>query len=244
MVLFAAAAVDPADEILTNENILSMTRAGLPPAVIVAKIRQTRASYDVSATTLGLLAKAGVAEPVLAAMLESSQASSRSAAGPAPEPAPEPESLWLVGQAGAGETLTRLELAVYNSRFSAGLFHYGMKVVLPGKLASVRTTTRRPVFEFRLSTGSSPSRYILSRLEESDEGGGRQLDLDSAEVFDAAPRSAGVFRVVPRRDLKKGEWCFYWGTPPVAVLGIGAPGHSDSFRVFDFGVDQAPKGGR
>jgi hypothetical protein len=56
-------------EILTNEFILSMVRAGLDESVILAKITATPARFDTRTEALIELKRAGVPDRVLAAMV-------------------------------------------------------------------------------------------------------------------------------------------------------------------------------
>jgi hypothetical protein len=58
------------DEVLTNEAILDMVKAGVDEAVILAKIATTPASFDIRTETLMNLKRAGVPDRVLAAMVE------------------------------------------------------------------------------------------------------------------------------------------------------------------------------
>jgi hypothetical protein len=58
-----------AAEVLTNESILSMVKAGLDEAVILAKITTTLAHFDKRTETLVELKRAGVPDRVLAAMI-------------------------------------------------------------------------------------------------------------------------------------------------------------------------------
>lgn len=58
-----------ADEVLTNEAILSMVQAGLDDAVILAKITATPARFDTRTEALIELKRAGTPDRVLAAMI-------------------------------------------------------------------------------------------------------------------------------------------------------------------------------
>ena len=59
-----------ADEVLTNESILTMVKAGLDESVILAKITTTAARFDTRTDALIELKRAGVTDRVLAAMVE------------------------------------------------------------------------------------------------------------------------------------------------------------------------------
>ena len=55
LVVFAlpAAAGQNGEEVLTNADVVALTEAGLPGAVIVAKIAATRTDFDTSVDQLG-----------------------------------------------------------------------------------------------------------------------------------------------------------------------------------------------
>jgi hypothetical protein len=63
------APISGADEVLTNESILSMVRAGLDETVILAKITATPTRFDTRTEALIELKRAGVPDRVLAAMV-------------------------------------------------------------------------------------------------------------------------------------------------------------------------------
>ncbi len=71
------------EEVLTNADILTLTEAGLPAAVIVAKILATRTAFETTVEQLVALSGAGVDGAVIAAMVETgSRGGPRDAAAP------------------------------------------------------------------------------------------------------------------------------------------------------------------
>lgn len=72
---------------LTNKDITTMASAGLPPGVIVAKIKSSDTDFDTSPASLAELKKAGVSDDVILAMVEgSSKKASKSAASNGSKP--------------------------------------------------------------------------------------------------------------------------------------------------------------
>lgn len=57
------------DEVLTNTEIINLTKAGLDKVVIIAKINSSKTSFDVTIDGLIQLKQAGVADEVVAAMV-------------------------------------------------------------------------------------------------------------------------------------------------------------------------------
>ena len=63
-----------AAEVLTNPDIVTLTEAGLPATVILAKIEATQTAFDVSVEELVVLSQAGVDPVVIAAMMPTADA--------------------------------------------------------------------------------------------------------------------------------------------------------------------------
>ena len=68
-----------AQEVLTNDSIIQLTRAKFTESVILAKIRSTPSTFDTRADALIALKRAGVSDKVLEAMLTGGQAASSAA---------------------------------------------------------------------------------------------------------------------------------------------------------------------
>src|SRR5215831_4479619 len=58
-------------EVLTNSTIIELTKAGLAPDLIVAKMHSSSPKFDVSATALIELKRSGVDDGVIAWMIQS-----------------------------------------------------------------------------------------------------------------------------------------------------------------------------
>ena len=69
------------DEVVTNQDIISMTKAGLDQNIIINKIRTSNAKFDLSTNGLIELKKENVPDLVVHVMLE---ANSRKPGTPAP----------------------------------------------------------------------------------------------------------------------------------------------------------------
>lgn len=68
------AALGQQKEVLSNAEIIEMTRAGLTQSVVLAKVRGSDGRYDVSVAALVEMKKAGVSDDVITALLESKPA--------------------------------------------------------------------------------------------------------------------------------------------------------------------------
>ncbi len=64
----SATATPPSDGTLTNDNIIDMAQARVPPAVIISQIRASKANFNLSPAEVIRLSKAGVPAEVIEAM--------------------------------------------------------------------------------------------------------------------------------------------------------------------------------
>ena len=70
LVLMLSAAV-VAQETMTNDEVISLTKAGLSSSIIVGKIKSSATKFDLSTDSLIKLKQAGVSDDIVGAMLES-----------------------------------------------------------------------------------------------------------------------------------------------------------------------------
>jgi len=175
----AAGPIDDADEVLTNENVTAMAKAGLSASIIIAKIRSSRTDFDVSADALIALKSGGVDEDVIAVMIDSSKAPpapgtrrrvALSRSQPAPREAtwyparPAESGIYYLHSEGTEGDLVLVEPNVYTQSKETGLWKqaltYGVakvryKAVLPGPHARLTIDTRRPTFYFYFDVPSA-----------------------------------------------------------------------------------------
>jgi len=107
-------------EVLENEDILSLTAAGLPPEVIVAKIESTATAFDTSVEKLVALVQAGVHADVLAAMAKASASTSAASEPPADDPVGDIKHLEVMGCGDDGEAFSAVEVSYKVNDFTAG----------------------------------------------------------------------------------------------------------------------------
>ena len=81
-----ASAKAPADDRLTNTDIVRMARAGIPESIILHEIQRSETNFVTSATALIELKNQGVSDRILDAILDSRSGTSR----PHPQPVPAP----------------------------------------------------------------------------------------------------------------------------------------------------------
>lgn len=74
-------------EVLTNESVMMLTKAGLGAESIVAKIKTSPNTFDMSTMELVKLKQAKVADAVIAAMVQAGSRAERAAVSDSPDPA-------------------------------------------------------------------------------------------------------------------------------------------------------------
>jgi hypothetical protein len=243
--LSVPASTSIAQEVLTNDSVIQMIKAGLPEAVIIGKIKSTASKFDLKTDSLVGLKKAGVSDKVLEAMVA---AGSGSAPTTGAVPAP-PGPAMAAGALKNQDVIYQLVGGKYVEMFatSANLetnmafFQSKSEVVLDGRKAQYRTTDKQPVF---LSTYSSTDAPLV-RLKQGDEHNDRNLKIGSgafmpfggtqkmgvrnedkiAVSIERDPR--GFYKMTPSAPLAPGEYGF------ILATGFGA----GSGKIYDFGVD-------
>ncbi|HEU4367947.1 MAG TPA: hypothetical protein VFV05_06945 [Methylomirabilota bacterium] len=246
--LLLAASVG-AQEVLTNDGVLAMKKAGLSDAVILAKIRSSQSKFDVSTEALVRLKQAGLSDPIIEAMLGH--------AGPAvsgPPPAAvgavDPRSRGVLGipqgRDGVfhvrGDQYVELAAAVASIETNFAFFQSKSEIVLKGRKATYRVADREPVFVSVWAPNEAP----LVRLKPGDDHDDRNLKFSSGSFMpfggthkqgvrtqdtvdvESEKDPRGFYRVKPRQPLAPGEYGF--------VLTHGFAGGT-SGKIYDFGVD-------
>jgi 4-hydroxy-3-methylbut-2-en-1-yl diphosphate synthase IspG/GcpE len=87
-IVFAAGIVSAQSEKLTNADVILLSRSGLGKELLINKIKNSQADFDVSVTGLVELKKAGVDDVVVAVMMEKAREKREavSTAGPSIDP--------------------------------------------------------------------------------------------------------------------------------------------------------------
>ena len=236
-----------AQEVLTNDSILAMKKAGMSDSLILAKIRTSQTKFDTSTKGLIGLKSAGLSDQIIEAMV----GHAGSAGSPPAAAAPAAPVAAAARATTAKETIFHLtgnkyvELAAASSsvEFNTSVFDSKTELVLKGKKAPYRISDRKPVFYSTWSANDVP----LVRLKPGSDHDDRNLKISSGSYapfggsikygvrsedkvdMEAADRDArGLYKLIPKEPLKPGEYGF--------VLTYGMAGGT-SGRVFDFGVD-------
>ena len=228
-----------AQEVLTNDSVVKMVKAGLPDAVIIQKIRASERKFDTSADALIKLKGAGVPDKVIEAMVGGPAAAPPSAAAPSHTGAAGEASIAHV----AGGSQKRLKSVIGNMEFKVEPFGGSRhEVVLNEPRAQYRIAEKEPVF---LAPNAATYQWVLVRLKPGKRDRNLPMNDDSGHwVYGGAtyrqgvdskyaiklttePAPNGGLRLKPAEPLKPGEY----------GLVAASRGQLNLVEVFDFGVE-------
>lgn len=156
-----------AQETLTNDVIVALAGAGLGEQTLVAKIKSSPSSFDVSPAKLIDLKQKGLSDAIIAAMVEAGSRSQNSAAAlgnsDSPDPrAPHAPGVYLLADGAA--KMVRIDATSSNQTKTGGFLGYALtggiaklkiNTVLPGPHARVVATNARPTFYFYFDQASA-----------------------------------------------------------------------------------------
>jgi hypothetical protein len=200
-------------EVLTNDKVITMVRAGLPASIIVNKIHASKTNFNTDTEELIRLQKAQVPSDIINAMVEASthasSVSSRTGAGdvsnadPNDPNAAHEAGIYLYVERDGQRKMIQLEPSVskqtktggfFTSAMTGGLTKIKFKAALAGANAPLQVDTPRPVFYFYfevknagLSSNSyyatSPNEFVLVKFDAKSNT--REVVVSQANAFGA-----------------------------------------------------------
>lgn len=154
-------------EVLTNDKVVTMVKAGLPTTIILNKIRSSKTNFNTSTDELIRLQQVRLPAEIINAMVEAgnkeASISSRTGAGDTTKTDPhDPASaheagIYLFEEKDGKRQMTQLEPSISTQGKAGGFFKsamtYGIakiksKAVLANNSARLQLNTARPVFYF------------------------------------------------------------------------------------------------
>lgn len=141
---------------LDNAGVVALSKAGLPDEAIIAKIRTSKTSFDLSTDGLIALKSAGVSGPVMAAMIAPTAAPAQELSIDSPDPkVPHYPGLYLLERAAGDGKMTRIDPTMTTQARTSNVLGYALtmgiasasvKASIAGDSAKIQTSNRRPVF--------------------------------------------------------------------------------------------------
>jgi hypothetical protein len=203
-----------ATEVLTNEKVITMVKAGLPPTIIVSKIHASQSNFNTNTDELIRLQQSKVPTEIINAMVEASTHTASSSAtkgagdvlkvDPNDPAAAHEAGIYLYEEKDGKRTMTQLEPTVSKQSKTGGMFSsaltYGIakikfKAVLAGAGAALQISNSRPIFYFYFEEknsglsrtnyfATSPNEFSLVKMEVKKTG--REVIVSQANVFGAS----------------------------------------------------------
>lgn len=200
-------------EVLTNDKVITMVKAGLPAGLIVTKIRNSKTNFNTNSDELIRLQQAHVPTEIVTAMVEAathaSSVTASTGAGDVSKADPnDPTSaheagIYLYEEKDGIRKMTQLEPSVSKQQKTGGVFASAMtggltkikfKAALAGANAPMQISSSRPVFYFYfevknagLSSNSyyatSPNEFVLVKLDAKSNT--REVTVSQANAFGA-----------------------------------------------------------
>jgi hypothetical protein len=189
--------VNAQNEVMTNDEVITLAKAGLSQSIIIGKIRTSKSNFDLSTDSLIKLKQAGISDDIVAAMLEAKSGRSTAAAAgesmsgdPNDPMAKHTHGIYLFEEREGVRKMTQLQPNVSAQNrtgggFTAAVTPFGLgkvktKANLPGRNADLQITTPSPVFYFYLDTTSgglntssgvpsTPNEFTLVRFNQRSD---------------------------------------------------------------------------
>lgn len=232
LTVLAVAGASAQGEVLDNARIVQMTKLGLPPEVIVARIKSSERQFSLTDADLVALSKAGVAGSVVAAMLESAV---RTVA-----------EVRIDERVISEKTLAQVNSGGFKNRLASsmtgGLITTKSRAYLPGPFSETVVGPTAKI-DVAVPKGESIDKYLLVRLttrkdkRELEIGSlgtvsGAKSGLSSKEIVatEAVASPDGRYQLLIPTGLVAGEYMIYVLGSADAIKGIYGRGYDFSVR--------------
>lgn len=231
--------VSPSADVLTNQSIISLVKAGLDKTIIITTIKNAESSFDVSATALTSLKKQGVHNDVITAMVDKSSYTEK------PAPAKKGSATLTILNhphyfdvaSNSYKALDKVNATMKTKMKALG--YGGTQVIyeITGEKSSLRISNGQDV-AFIINTGSNPlPELTLFKLNVkagnrsiatfSVNALGKSKGAESVIQFNASAVKDGVYKLEISQKLEAGEY-FFATKPTVSAASID---------VFAFGIE-------
>ncbi len=249
--LFICTSVLTAQEVLTNESVLNLHKAGLPAEIIAAKVKQAKeVAFALDTENLVALQEAGLPSEVITAMLERTTEVSAGSSPLSAHLTSDDLGISVLRTSivtAEGNRKLRLERGQFSL---AGFIYYMRFMNYAGLRANVRTQDTRPILHVESSNSLDENRYSLVKLDVDEDDNVRSLkvsqglkstlgtstvgrmkpDEDWVVPWDVKQIEDNTWAVQPTEHLEPGEYGLY--------IQVGA--NAQSGGLFGFGVDAGP----
>ena len=187
-----------AQETMTNDEVISLTKAGLAGSIIIGKINSSPNNFDMSTDALIKLKQAGVADVVVGAMLSAKSGKAANSVAVTATDNGDPNDpaskhgygVYLYQEIDGAKKMTQIQPSMSGQNrtggaFTASITPFGLgkvktKTNLPGRSANLQIKETMPVFYFYLDASSgglntssgipsSPNEFTLVRFNQRSD---------------------------------------------------------------------------
>lgn len=251
-------AASAAAEDFGNDSVIALTKAGIGPNVLLAKIGSLPCAYDVSTGSIVTLKNAGVDDSVIAAMVDrclgatKAQGAVSATSDPSAKRTP---GLYIDQGRESAHQLIKIRPTMASGGKVTGngslIFPFRVKLAVPRAAAQTVAASTQPKFYFYFeaddgkvgdfgtsatASAQSPTEFSLIRFKAKD--GQREMVVGKQQVFGASigmdPKDAVQFSVE-----EIGDNIFAVTTAAALLPGQYAfvlKAGSDAYRIYDFSV--------
>lgn len=180
----AVFAEDTAEEVLTNETIVQLSKAGIAQSVIVSKIKASKCNFDTSTSELLRLKKEKVPDEIVNAMVQAMQPqptpqlpAPEVAADPNDPASPHPPGIYFIDENSSkpmqipASSVSKLKTGgILKSVATFGVSRTNARIALTGVRAPTQIAACRPTFFIYLGQSNSfeggasgPQDFILAK---------------------------------------------------------------------------------
>lgn len=203
-VLLACASTSAIAETLDNDTIIALIGAGLGQETIVAKIRNSPGSYDLSTDKLIGLKQKGVSDAIIAAMLDASTKAQAQAAAAYQNDSVDPKlphasGVYVVADWLAPAKMVRLDSTTANQARTAGLFG----AALTGGLAPLKIKTAVPNPTSKIKVRATRPTFYFYMDQANANGGIGALYFSSLGASVTSPSEFSIVRFTVKKGLRE-----------------------------------------
>lgn len=202
----------PAQEVMNNQTVIALTRAGLGEQVIIAKIRASTVQFDMSTDQMIELKRKGVSDNVISAMVEAAgrAPTAETLVNDSPDPkVPHSAGIYMLDDSAGPAKMVRLDPVRTNqtktggflgSALTGGIAKIKITTVLPGLAARIHTLSAHPKFYFFFNQpgAANPGQYVPGQYPQYDP----QQFMGGIGGMGSFAKSPNEFSLV-RFDVKK-----------------------------------------
>jgi hypothetical protein len=253
-------------EILTNDNVVEMKTKGLPNSIIIAKIKSSQNSFDISTDALIKLADKKIPEEIVNAIVDAASDNSRHVIQIDPNNplAMHEAGIYYYRKSGEKGDLIPLESTVYSQSKSGGAvasaMTYGLAkikelVSIDGSNSRLQLDEQQPEFYFYFdaskkagdpaslwwfSVATSPNEFLVANMNVQKSN--REIETGSANIMGAsiglADKNKTKFNF---KKVSPGIYRVFFDQPLngeycFMYAGSVPQGFSAISKVYDFGV--------